>query len=280
MTSEDAPAVHSCMVASFADLDRRLGLPASPAPADPAAGLVRIRHLVQTDPAGAWVAEDETGTAGAALALVREGVWGLSLLVVRPGAQSNGTGSALLHAALGTAAHARGGIILASEDARALRAYARAGFQLRPAMDARGTLRSATTAPDGVRPVRWPADRGLIDAVGRAVRGAGHGEDVPAWLASGNAVLVHDDGGFAVHEAARVKLVAAPDEAVAAELLRAVLAAAPKGEEIMCHFIAAGQDWAVEVLLDHGLHLRPGGAVMVRGDVGPLRPYIPSGAYL
>ena len=33
-------------------------------------------------------------------------------------------------------------------------------------------------------------------------------------------------------------------------------------------------------VLDAGLPLRNDGAVFVRGDVGPLRPYIPSGAYL
>jgi hypothetical protein len=26
--------------------------------------------------------------------------------------------------------------------------------------------------------------------------------------------------------------------------------------------------------------LRPGGATCVRGEVGPMRPYVPSGAYL
>src|SRR5438094_800614 len=83
------------------------------------------------------LAEDDDGTCvGAALALVREGIWGLSLLVVAPGHQSNGTGRALLDAALRHAEGARGAIILASEDFRALRVYAGAGFDLRPALDA------------------------------------------------------------------------------------------------------------------------------------------------
>ena len=33
-------------------------------------------------------------------------------------------------------------------------------------------------------------------------------------------------------------------------------------------------------MLDAGLALKPGGAVFVRGDVGPFAPYLPSGAYL
>src|SRR4051812_40269636 len=100
MTLADAPAALECMRASFEDLDRRAGLPPSSPPPSPAPGLVRIRHLVETDPGGAWVAEEDGRVIGAALGLVREGVWGLSLLVVLPGRQSGGTGSALLRAAL------------------------------------------------------------------------------------------------------------------------------------------------------------------------------------
>jgi GNAT superfamily N-acetyltransferase len=279
MTGDDAPAVFHCMTASFADLEERLRLPVTPPPSDPGPALVRIRHLVDTDPGGAWLAEDDQGVAGAALALVREGIWGLSLLVVRPGVQSQGTGSALLRAALEPAAGTRGGIILASEDARALRAYSRAGFELRPAMDARGTVRGPLTTPEAVREARWPEDRELIDATGRALRGAGHGQDIPAWLAAGQTLLVHERGGFAVHSGGTVRCVAAVEETAAGDLLRAALARSD-GEAIEVNFLTAGQDWAVRVLHDAGLQLRPGGAVAVRGDVGPLRPYIPSGSYL
>jgi len=80
---------------------RLLGSPGTPATAGTiGAGLARIAHLQRTDPGGAWVAEAGALLTGAALALVREGVWGLSLLIVHPDAQSNGTGSALLRAAL------------------------------------------------------------------------------------------------------------------------------------------------------------------------------------
>ena len=280
MTAEDAPAVLECMVAAFADLERRSGQPESPPPPSPAPGLVRVRHLVATDPGGAWVAEDGGRLVGAALALVREGVWGLSLLVVDPPAQSAGAGSRLLRAALEHGNGSRGGIILGSEDERALRAYARAGFDLRPSMDARGTVRRPVAAPDGVRDVRWPQDQDLVDAAGRFVRGAGHGTDVPAWLEAGAAMLVHDAGGFAVHWGGRVIAVAAVDESVAADLLRGVLARLDAGDEASVDFITAGQDWAVGVLLDVGLRLRVGGAVFTRGEVGPMRPYLPSGAYL
>jgi len=36
----------------------------------------------------------------------------------------------------------------------------------------------------------------------------------------------------------------------------------------------------MDVVLEAGLQLRPSGGTFVRGDVGPMRPYLPSGAYL
>jgi hypothetical protein len=45
-------------------------------------------------------------------------------------------------------------------------------------------------------------------------------------------------------------------------------------------FLTAGQDWAVRACLDAGLALSPDGPFFTGGDLGPLRPYVPSGAYL
>ena len=127
MRAEDVPAVHELSNATFEDLSRRRNEEPEPAE-DPAGSHIRLRHLLATDPGGCWVADDEDGEpAGVAIALVREGVWGLSLLVVRPDRQSTGLGRALLDRALAYADGARGGIILASPDPRALRVYARAG---------------------------------------------------------------------------------------------------------------------------------------------------------
>jgi GNAT superfamily N-acetyltransferase len=280
LVSEDADAVLDVMQAAFADLERRLGRDPEPPSSDRAPSLLRILHCAEQDPGGAWVAEVDGEIVGAALAIVREGIWGLSLLVVLPDQQSGGLGRALLAAALAHGNGARGGIILASEDPRALRAYARAGFSLSPCVEAYGPLLRPPEAPVSVRPLRWPADQALVDATGRYVRGASHARDVPAWLGSNQTVLVHEGGGFAVRRGAEVRLVAAHDDDVAAELLRGVLASTPDGAKVGIYFITGGQDWAIEVALDAGLKLRPGGAVMFRGEAAPLRPYIPSGAYL
>ena len=248
------------------------------APADTEGAILRMRHLVATDPEGAWVSVDGDGVVdGAALALLREGIWGLSLLIVHPRRQSDGVGRALMDAATAYGAGARGGIIMASGDPRALRTYWRAGFTLRPSFDVRGKIRARPARDPAVREGRWPADRELVDATSRFVRTAAHGSDIDALLAAGRMLLVHDDGGFAFVGREKVSVVAAQDERVARLLLEAALA---ESEQASVEFVDALQDWALDVCLTAGLKLGPYGAVCVRGDVGPMRPYVPSGAYL
>jgi GNAT superfamily N-acetyltransferase len=272
----DAPAVHEVAKAAFADLARRTGQEAPPT--SDAGAHVRIRHVARTDPGGAWVAEQDGAIAGAALALVREGLWGLSLLVVHPAVQSRGTGRALLELALGYGAGARGHVILSSGDARALRAYARAGLTLHPAAGAEGVPRGVTM-PGGVRPLE-PGDRAMTDAIGRHVRGAAHGGDLDVLAAAGAEVLVVPHGGFAAHVDGVVRIVAARDEETAGTLLRAVLARTPDGATATVSWLTADQAWAVRVVLDAGLDLRPEGGIFLRGDTGPFAPYLPSGAFL
>ena len=241
--------------------------------------IVRIQQLFERDPGGAWVAEDHGRMVGAALALDREGVWGLSLLVVLPEYQSQGVGRALLARSLEYAGGGRrGAIILASPDARALRAYARAGFAAHPCFDASG--RSRISEPPASVREGDERDLPLTEAVDRAVRGAAHGSDIEALLRAHRRLFVIDDRGYAVIGGNGVNLLAALDEEAARDLLRAVLAAAPSDQDVHVEWITSAQQWAVPVVLDAGLALKPGGAVFVRGDVGPFTPYLPSGAYL
>ena len=283
MTAQDVPSVAGLQRRAFTDLDRRM----RPVADEPSGGPVeawvaeaRIHHLIGTDPGGAWVFESDGALRGAALALMREGLWGLSLLVVAPEHQSAGIGRALLAATLAYGADATGGLIVASADHRALGAYFRAGFDLRPIMDSSGIVKRRPPAEPAVRAVRWPEDRGLIDEAGRFVRGASHAPDVPSWLKIGARIYVHDDAGFAVCRGGDVKAVAARDPEVAAAVLRAALRDVPAGLGARVDYVTSGQDWAVRTLLDAGLQLEPSGAIMARGKAGPLAPYLPSGAYL
>ena len=91
---------------------------------------------------------------------------------------------------------------------------------------------------------------------------------------------MHDDGGWAAVREGSPVLLAARDEQIARDLLWSALASAGPGASVHVDFMTAGQDWAVDVCLKARLALSPEGPVFVRGDVGPFRPYLPSGAYL
>jgi GNAT superfamily N-acetyltransferase len=278
MTRDDDLAVHELAARTFAELAERMHEPPPPPPRLMPA-IVRIHQLLERDPGGAWVAEADGELAGAALAIDRDGVWGLSLLVVDPRHQSGGVGRALLERSLAYAdGGRRGAIILASSDSRALRAYARAGFVPHPSLTARGRP-APGEAPASVRE-GGEEDLELTERIDRSVRGAPHGSDIPALLRAHCQLLVVEERGYAVVGGGSVRLLAALDEAAAADLLRAALAAVPEGEEISVEWITARQDWAIGPVLDARLELRTDGAVFVRGDVGAFRPYLPSGAYL
>jgi len=243
----------------------------------------RVLRTLATDPGGAWVAVEGGTVVGVALAIVREGLWGLSLLGVRAARQGRGIGRRLLDAALGHAEGTRGAIVLSTEDPRAMRRYALAGFALRPCVAAAGIVRhDGLPAPDAR--VGAPADRAELLALAapasRRVRGAAHGEDLGLLVDHGSSALVLGDRGFVVHRDGTPRLLAARDEEAAAALLAAALRAAPRGGTVQVGTITAGHDWAVQLALRAGLSLSPDGPVFTRGDVGPLAPYLPSGAWL
>jgi len=277
LRDEDVAGADELAQAASEDLARRLHGPVSP-PGDAARAHVRLRRLLAADAGGCWVAEDAAGLTGVGLALVRDGLWGLSLLVVRPDMQSAGIGAALLRRTLEYGAGARAGVILASPDFRALRAYSRAGFALHPVLYASGRPRAVAAAPE-VRRFE-PGDHELAAAVDRAVRGAPHGADLDALAAGGCELLTFPGRGYAAHRGGTVKVVAAFDDAAAAALLRTALAATPEGADAEVDWMTGAQQWAIEVVLAARLELRSGGAVCLRGAVGDFRPYLPGGAYL
>jgi hypothetical protein len=130
------------------------------------------------------------------------------------------------------------------------------------------------------RPGTAASDRDLCDAVSRHVRGAAHGPDVEAFERVGATLLVHDDGGWAAVREGSPAVLAARDEAIATDLLWSALATAGPGATVHVDFVSAGHDWAVRACLAARLAISPDGPVFTRGDVGPLSPYLPSGAYL
>jgi GNAT superfamily N-acetyltransferase len=241
----------------------------------------RIAHLQRTDPGGAWVAEAGGEIVGIALALVREGIWGLSLFAVAEEHRGHGIGRDLLDAAFALGAGARGHLILSTEHPAAMRRYARLGLDLRPCVAVAGTVdRARLPASDGVVDA-GPEGIPVADAIGRAVRGAGHGIDLAMVLEEGvSRLLLFEDRAFAWIRRERIMLVAGLDDDAATRVLNGALVATPPGATVSIDFLTAGQDWAVRACLDAGLVLSPDGPFFTGGDLGPLRPYVPSGAYL
>ena len=279
MSEDDVAAVHALMAAVFADLDRRLG--AKYVGPQPQLAQVRIRfgRVLSSDPGGSWVAERDGRVVGCASSILREDVWGLSMFVVDTAAQGAGLGRELLARAVAYGDGARGRIILASRDPRAIDSYLRLGLQMEPSVSAQGA--PSRVEPGDVR-LGGPADLAFTEEVDRAVRGAAHGADILAMLAGGMELLVAPGRGYAVRLQGTVRLLAAVDDESAAAVLRGTLARiAAVGEPANVEWITARQSWAVPVCLAAGLRFTTNaGPVFTGGDVGPFRPYLPSGSYL
>jgi GNAT superfamily N-acetyltransferase len=238
----------------------------------------RIRHLVRTDPAASYVAEESGQVVGVAQALVRDRVWVLSLFGVSPRTQARGIGRRLLDAVL-DASDVRRGMILCSHDPRAMRLYTLGGFELHPSVVAVGHVE-----PDRLPPVPVSAgeagDLTLVDEVDRQTRGASRRPDVEHLLAGGAQLLTHDDHrGYVVVGDNGPLLLAAGDEATASDLLVAALATAPSDDEAQVRWLTAHQQWAIETCLRAGLRLHPTGPVMLRGLPHLPGSYLASGAF-
>ena len=109
------------------------------------------------------------------------------------------------------------------------------------------------------------------------MRGASHGDDLAGLLDGGARLLTLPAASPSTTEG-NVRVLAALDDDTATRLLRACFAQAPRGATVQVDLLTAGQDWAIRPCLEAGLALSPSGAVFTRGDVGPMRPYVPTGS--
>jgi len=217
-----------------------------------------------------------------ALALVREGVWVLSLFAVDEEYRNEGVGKALLDRALLYADGCKGAMIASSRHPTAMRRYALSGFTLQPTLMAGGAVRRESL-PAGLKTREGgEADLELASRVDRFVRGSAHGPDLEFMLCTDSRLLVAEGSegyGYAVgHEGSPVLLAATTPES-AADLLWSCLAQSD-GAHVEVPWITGAQNWAVPVVLAAGLSLSPAGPICVRGALGPLTPYLPSGPFL
>jgi GNAT superfamily N-acetyltransferase len=241
----------------------------------------RYRYFLEHDSEGAWVAVDGDRVAGVALALVREGVWVLSLFAVAEEYRGQGRGKTLLDRAFRHAEGCGGAMIASSTHPAAMRRYASVGFSLWPTLTASGKVRRESL-PAGLKAREGTAaDLDLATRVDRAVRGASHGPDLEFMLRSGSRMLVAEGpegSGYAVVWEGSPALLAATTPGIATDLLWSCLA---EGDaDVWVPWITGSQNWAVPVVLKARLSLSPAGPICVRGDLGPLTPYLPSGPFL
>ncbi len=242
----------------------------------------RYPHFLEHDPEGAWVAVDGDRVAGVALGLVREGAWVLSLFAVDEEYRNEGVGKALLDRALLYADGCRGAIIASSQHSAAMRRYALAGFTLLPSLMAAGTVRRESLPAGLISREGTEADLELAAKVDRFVRGSAHGPDLEFMPRTGSRLLVAEGKaghGYAVVREGSPALLAATSPEAAGDLLWSCLAEG-NGAHVEVHWITEAQNWAVPVALASGLSLSPAGPICVRGELGPLTPYLPSGPFL
>ena len=286
MTDSDVPTAERLSDEGFHELDVRMHRPSWPAPERRGARrseqwVERTLHLLRTDPAGCWVADDDAGLVGFATSLVRDTTWCLATYVVRPGRQGQGIGRALLDAAM---QHGRGclhGMLSASSDPKAVRRYHAAGFEMHPQMFLTGRVdRSAIPAVDKVRE-GTASDIDLLDSVDRRARGAAHGPDHEHLLRSLRLVVsdVTTGSGYAYLDEGRVHLLAATNRRTAARLLWTALADAPADRPVTLPHVTGANQWAIQVGMAARLELHQEGYLGLRG-LKPPAPYIHHGALL
>ncbi|NYI07016.1 GNAT family N-acetyltransferase [Allostreptomyces psammosilenae] len=295
-SDQDVTAADALAERSFAALFASMGRPPAPERPDEEASLARARyrHLITTDPGGAWAAEDSAGALlGLCLATLRDGLWGLSLLVVDPASQSRGVGRALLERALGHGAEpgagggAAGrplpGLIISSADPRAARRYHSAGFALAATTRFAGPVDRTRLPARPEAPVRegGAGDLGLVERVDLAARGHRRGRD-PEVLLRGAALVVTDGpagSGYALRRAGRILGAAGTTPVAARAVLTEALAGVPEGTDAAVNFVAGEQAWAVDVCLGLRLVPRAEGWLATRGFAFP-GAYLPNGSYL
>jgi hypothetical protein len=124
-------------------------------------------------------------------------------------------------------------------------------------------------------------DLELCAAVDTAIRGGERTVDIEMMLARGVRLFVSErPRGYALVADGRCYGVSAEDEPTARALLWTLIAEASESGKVEVAWITAPQQWAVQVAVAAGLKLTTDGPVCVRGETGPLRPWLPNGALL
>jgi RimJ/RimL family protein N-acetyltransferase len=258
---------------------RRIGEP-EPQPRSPAASaqwIERMRHFLEADPAGCWVADHEGEIVGFAISQNRDHLWYLATYGVLTDRQGLGIGKRLLDEALAHAGE-RPGLFSSTNHPAATRRYRLAGFALHPQMRMVGVVdRSTLPAVRGLRDGTLD-DLEWVNRLDEKIRGAGHGADHAFMAERMRLVVASRRRGYVyIDERGRPALLAATDEQTAQALLWKALAAS--SGETLVNCITTANHWAIDVGLAARLDLGQEGYLAVRGLREPA-PYLASGHFL
>jgi predicted N-acetyltransferase YhbS len=241
----------------------------------------RLAHPLRADPEGSFVAERDGRVVGVGQALKRERLWLLSMLTVEPGEQGGGAGRLLLERTLQECDGTDCGLIVSSNDPRAMRLYARTGFTVLPTVQSEGALdRASLPALDPRIREGGVDDIEQLAPISRDVRGGPHTSELRYALEHDGRLLFMPERGFVVVLPNWcVWLLAARDEEAARALLWAGLADVGDSDRSVVRWLTADQQWGIQVLVEAGFRLTAYGALCVQGHPGPLAPFIPSGPF-
>ena len=281
MSLDDVEGVADVVRAADEDLERRAGREVHAKPDDSRERfLAGMRRFIEVDSGGAWVAVDDEGVVGMGEAIRRGDFWGLSMLFVHPRGQSQGIGRQLLDKTLTYAEGARVRMIMASDDPRALRRYSRAGFAIHPGVEVSGKVDRSKIPADLPGREGSIDDLDLVEKVEASV-GRSRTDDVAAMLEAGAGFMEVVDAngglGYGLQRDGRIGMVGATDTDTAALVLWRLLAKSEEKVEAWC--LTAAQNWAVEVVLEAGAAVKPGGSMFLSGADQLPGPWIPSGWY-
>jgi hypothetical protein len=169
-------------------------------------------------------------------------------------------------------------MIVASDDPRALRLYASSGFALEPTFKVSGRVdpRLVPVLHPAITPV-VATQLDTLAPISRAARGAAHTPDLEVALYRGSSFFRLEDRGFVVTTPGRgIWMLAARDEAAATALLWYGLWQNQREAQVDIGWVGGRQRWALDVCVAARLSFTTYGAIALRGNVGPLHPYIPS----
>lgn len=255
------------------------GFPLAPrSTEDEKADQIRCAHLLRTDPGGSWVAQDKLSgqIVGVAQALIRDSLWVLAILGVLPPYQERGVGKSLLDRTLAYGDRSERGLIQSTGDSRALHRYVHAGFELHPAVSARGIPQTPIPDVDVEIVVGNVKDLQFVSRIDDRIRGARRATDIELLLELGCELLIGMDGYAVVNKGKILTLGALTDQA-AEKLLQNVLARCRDKCTVQVSWITSHQQWAIRVVTAAGLRLQSHGAVMARGWGEIPTSYLPNG---